>query len=77
LFQFISRTPKHGVGYAKSKDGIGLIEQGFNFGIGVVQVFAHSGELGSLTGKYIGFHRGFVLGQKDKQAKASRPTVSG
>ena len=51
---------KHEVGDAEAENVVGLFEELTRFGVVVVQVFAHSYELGALAGEYVCFHYGLV-----------------
>ena len=56
LAQVFVRTCKHNIGNAISQDIIGFLKQILGKCRVFVQVFAHSYELGTLTGKYKCFH---------------------
>ena len=47
---------KHEVGDAEAEDFVGFFKEIAGGFVGLVEVFAHSYELGALTGKYESFH---------------------
>ncbi len=53
LLQLLIRSAEHDVRYTIAKNLIGLFEQLFCLGRVVIEVFAHSYELSTLTGEYV------------------------
>ena len=61
LLQVILGAFKHEVGDAESQHLIGFLKQFFGLGIVVIQVFAHTDKLRTLTGEYECFHCLFII----------------
>ena len=58
LLQLLVCTVEHDISDAEAKDFVGLLEEVLSNGMIFIEVFAHSDELGTLTGKYVSFHIG-------------------
>ena len=58
LTQVLIGAFKHQVGDAESKNLVSLLKHLLSHGVVVIQVFAHTYKLGTLTGKYNCFHIG-------------------
>ena len=56
LAQLFVRAVEHHLADGKSEDLVRAVEEGFDGGRFFVQVGAHSGKLGSLTGENVCFH---------------------
>ena len=61
LFEFVVGAGKHYISDVESEDFVGTVHQAACFFVVVIEVFAHSYELGTLTGEYKSFHFGCQL----------------
>ena len=60
-FQLLLRAPEHDVGDAEFQHLVGLLKKFSRLQIVVVQLFAHSYELCSLTGKNVCSHKYYMV----------------
>ena len=56
LLQLISSSLEHDIGNLEAKHLVGFVEKFLGKWVVLIEVFAHSNELGSLTGEYECFH---------------------
>ena len=61
--QVLVRSFEHDVGNAEAKDFVGFFHHFTRLGVVLIEIFAHSRELGTLAGEHVcSFHNSLFLG---------------